>query len=255
MSTDHPFTNPGQPQQPAASNNTMAIVVIVLAVVMIMGLVCAGVLAALLLPAVSAARDAARHAQLSNQMKQIGIAIHNYHDTYRQFPPAVATNWEGTQTHGWRVTLLPYIEQYPLYEQWNENEAWDSAANSQLHSPMPSTYASPFDSEPDTTQSHFVAVSHPNGIMSGESGIGFANVSDGLSNTILAVYLPNRTVKWAEPSDVSLQELQSALGTASISDSVILLMADLSVVRITAPMDPATVEALVTRSGNETVSL
>ncbi len=82
-----------------------------------------GILIALLLPAVQAAREAARRSQCSNNMKQLGLATHNYHDTYKVFPPGVlaARLNAGMSTHpnnmSWMPLLLPFMEQAPLYDQ------------------------------------------------------------------------------------------------------------------------------------------
>ncbi len=73
-----------------------------------------GILVALLLPAVQAAREAARRMSCSNNLKQFGLALHNYHDTYKQFPTAGA-NWANPQV-GWQVQVLPFVEQEPLFE-------------------------------------------------------------------------------------------------------------------------------------------
>src|SRR5438093_12254790 len=67
-----------------------------------------GVLVALLLPAVQAAREAARRMSCSNQLKQLGLALQNYHDTYNAFPPA---RHAGGVNICWLVRILPYIEQ------------------------------------------------------------------------------------------------------------------------------------------------
>jgi prepilin-type N-terminal cleavage/methylation domain-containing protein/prepilin-type processing-associated H-X9-DG protein len=81
-----------------------------------------GVLVALLLPAVQAAREAARRSSCSNNLKQLGIGIHNFHDTFNRLPPATtqdqqpfgpaASNWGAS----WMVYILPFIEQQPLYQ-------------------------------------------------------------------------------------------------------------------------------------------
>ncbi|PIR53884.1 prepilin-type cleavage/methylation domain-containing protein [Candidatus Peregrinibacteria bacterium CG10_big_fil_rev_8_21_14_0_10_42_8] len=71
------------------------------------------ILVALLLPAVQQAREAARRMQCKNNLKQIGIALHNYHDTNNVFPPASF----GTNEYGWRVRILPMMEQAPLYKE------------------------------------------------------------------------------------------------------------------------------------------
>ncbi len=83
------------------------------------------ILIALLLPAVQQAREAARRTQCKNNLKQIGLALHNYHDTFGQFPPALIGSGRRSpatgptlNTTGW-VLLLPYIDQSPLYNQYN----------------------------------------------------------------------------------------------------------------------------------------
>src|ERR1700749_1706914 len=77
------------------------------------------VLIALLLPAVQQAREAARRSQCKNNLKQIALALHNYHDTYNALP------WGGTTGNGgdvemaltWRYSILPFIDQAPLFNQ------------------------------------------------------------------------------------------------------------------------------------------
>jgi prepilin-type N-terminal cleavage/methylation domain-containing protein len=83
-----------------------------------------GVLVALLLPAVQAAREAARRMSCSNNMKQIGIALHVYHDTILKFP----FGWSDRGA-GWSAMILPNVEQKNLYDtlQWAESNNWDSA--------------------------------------------------------------------------------------------------------------------------------
>jgi prepilin-type processing-associated H-X9-DG protein len=81
-----------------------------------------GILVALLLPAVQAAREAARRMQCTNNLKQQALACHNYHDTYKKFPPnhifsgntpAASRNTEGW---GWQALILPFVEQQPMHD-------------------------------------------------------------------------------------------------------------------------------------------
>ena len=93
------------------------------------------ILIALLLPAVQQAREAARRSQCKNNLKQIGLALHNYHDNFRAFPPGSvrrtyggANSWE-TSCLGWIPRILPFVDQAPLYNQINfEMEHGVSAA-------------------------------------------------------------------------------------------------------------------------------
>lgn len=81
-----------------------------------------GILMALLLAAVQAARESARRAQFAHNLKQLGIALQNYHDVYRRFPTSVT--WGGTAAqwplpayhHTWLTSILPQIEQVPLFQ-------------------------------------------------------------------------------------------------------------------------------------------
>lgn len=93
-----------------------------------------GILIALLLPAVQAAREAARRSQCSNNLKQMGLGLQNYHDVHKRFPPGKVNNGQINQvaaacalvqggvknTTGWAL-LLPFIEQQAAYDQYNFN--------------------------------------------------------------------------------------------------------------------------------------
>ena len=105
------------------------------------------VLLALLLPAVQQAREAARRSQFKNNLKQIGLALHNYHDTHLTFPPGYVSNhsrnsgstswcrwdggapWDRLQGAPWTALILPQLEQRNLYEQFDFKVPWTNIGN------------------------------------------------------------------------------------------------------------------------------
>lgn len=99
-----------------------------------------GILIALLLPAVQAAREAARRMQCTNNMKQIGLALHSYHDVNKCYPIAISGTCEYNTNHvghrypmhcmSWQPRILPFIEQQSLFSEinWNSVCMWDTAA-------------------------------------------------------------------------------------------------------------------------------
>lgn len=81
-----------------------------------------GILIALLLPAVQAARESARRSQCANNLKQIGVAVHNYHDSKKTLPPVRIAGGPGWATF-W-VVILPYMEQEQIYDLWDLNKRY-----------------------------------------------------------------------------------------------------------------------------------
>lgn len=98
---------------------------------------------ALLTRPLQAARTAAGRSQSMNHLKQIMLAMFNYHDTHLAFPPQAIRSQDGKPLLSWRVALLPYIEANDLYKQFHLDEPWDSAHNKPLIEKMPAVFASP----------------------------------------------------------------------------------------------------------------
>lgn len=237
---------------------TGAIIAIVAVVILAVLLVCGGVLAALLLPAVSSAREAARRSQCTNNLKQIGLAMHNYHEVYGCLP---TSRYEDPSMRSWRTAILPFIEQQPLFDQYASGgwmEPWDSPAHQGVVQAAIAVYRCPSaESLPQNGTSYVMIV--------GEGTVGevgaepsFADITDGLSNTILAVEWPESQIPWAKPEDITVEQFLSLFGQSGSSSSnhpggVNVLLCDGSVRFMSFTTDRETVRKLLTRAGGEEV--
>ena len=103
----------------------------------------AGILVGLLLPAVQSARGAARRMTASNNLKQVMLGLHNYHDAYKRLPPSAITDDNGKPLLSWRVAVLPFVEEQALYEKFHLDEPWDSEHNLPLSKELPAAYDLP----------------------------------------------------------------------------------------------------------------
>jgi prepilin-type processing-associated H-X9-DG protein len=213
-----------------------------------------GVLIALLLPAVQSAREAARRAQCVNNLKQVALAMHNYHDTNGHFPRAVVGK-DGKRLLSWRVAILPYIEQQELYNKFDLDEPWDSPHNKELIDEMPAIYACPSRvMQPGmTVYRGFVG---KGAFFEKDQGTGVANITDGTSNTLMVVEA-SEAVPWTSPdSDLPFdpEAKPSLYGAGSLHPGGFnAAMADGSVRFFKNTISVITFKALITKAGGEVV--
>jgi hypothetical protein len=199
---------------PSAVSTGMGIGAI-LAIVAVVGLIvlvmCGGVGAALLLPAVQAAREAARRAQSTNNLRQIAIAIHNYHDTYGSFPPAVVNDANGKPLYSGRVLLLPFLEQQSqsVYEQFNKDQAWDSPENLAISQTRLKIFSDPSSLNPPSGQTDYLFVTGAGTIFEAGKNIRMSDITDGTSNTLMLVEVKGSGINWAQPRDLDISMTMS----------------------------------------------
>ncbi len=213
-----------------------------------------GVLVAMLLPAVQAAREAARRSVCTNNLKQIGLAMHNYHDANGHFPGTILSK-DGKRLLSWRVAILPYIDQKSLYEKFKRDEPWDSPHNKALLDQMPTTFACPGrPSRPGMTS--YRGFRGDGAFFQDGNDSKLDNITDGTANTIMVVE-GREDVPWTSPdSDLpfELKAAPSLFGAGSPHPGGFnALFADGSVRFLKTTISPEVFRALITRSARDVV--
>jgi prepilin-type processing-associated H-X9-DG protein len=211
----------------------------------------------LLFPAVSAAREAARRAQCTNNLKQIGLALHNYVAANGTFPAPAITGKDGKPLLSWRVAILPYLEQQALYDRFHHDEPWDSPHNKPLIKEMPTLYLCPSRPGVAAGTTTYRVFAGPGALFEAGKTKGLAEVTDGASNTIL-VAEAREAVPWTSPdSDLPFDPKAPAslhgAGSHHSGGGFQVLMADGSVQFVGDSIDPKTLRSLITCSGGEVV--
>lgn len=215
----------------------------------------AGTVVALLLPAVQAAREAARRAPCVNNLKQICLALHNYESANGHFPGDI-TDKDGKPLLSWRVAILPYMEQNELYNEFKLDEPWDSPHNKPLLDKIPMFYHCPSQSYPDPTLTNYQGFEGKGTFFEKGTQIKLASFTDGTSNT-LAVVEAAEGAPWTKPADLHFDEnappsfygagMKHAMGFNA-------LFADGSVRFIKLATHPTVLKALITRNGGEVIN-
>ncbi len=223
----------------------------------------APVAVALLLPAVQASRTAARRSQSVNNLKQIGLAMHNFHSTNNRFPAPIRDK-NGKPLLSWRVAILPFLEQQALFNEFHLDEPWDSPHNRELVERMPQVYAVPgAKSEVGETFYRGFSGKHTLFDPAKKQGVAIQEVTDGTSNTI-GVVEAREAAPWTKPdSDIAVDteslkpEVMGAvlpqLG-GQFPNGFNALFLDGSVRFIKDTINPVTLRALLTRDAGEVVS-
>ncbi len=215
------------------------------------------------IPAIQRARGAAGRMSSANNLKQMALAFHNYTDSQNAFPTDITDKKTGKPLLSWRVQLLPYMEQAALYQQFKLDEPWDSENNLKLARMIVPVYVAP--NQPPSMDpkglvlTPYQAASGPGTLFEPGKKLGFRDVTDGTSNTVMFVEAKKQVI-WTKPDDVlfdptkPLPAADKLFGGLSPND-FIAAMGDGSVRFLKYTTDPKTIKAMITRNGGEIFTL
>jgi hypothetical protein len=213
-------------------------------------------LAAAVTDAIEKVRYAAARVTSQHNLKQMGLAVHNYHDAMGRFPFPGISSPKGQPFGGlpapnpnlsWRVAILPYIEQQNLYQQFHIDEPWDSEHNKKLIPLMPKVYSPLGGADAPKGHTFYRMFTGPGTFSAARS---FNEITDGTSNTIM-ILEAGESVPWTKPDEMPLGEKLPKLG-GHFMGKMNVVMGDGSVRTIDLKkIGDATLRAAITTNGGE----
>jgi len=194
-----------------------------------------------------------------NNLKQIGLAIHNYYSAIDSLPPPVVRDKKGAALYSWRVKILPYIgmkDAIQIYNEFHLDEPWDSPHNRKLIPKMPAVFRSPASKLPrESGLATYRVVSGKETVFPPDKAVKFKEITDGTSTTLLIVEVNDKhAVIWTKPEPLpfDMKILKQALG-GQFPGGFHAAFCDGSVRLIPDTIEEKHLRALFTRSGGELV--
>lgn len=207
-------------------------------------------------------RGVARRSTCSNNLKNILLALHNYHDTHGTFPPAYLADAKGRPMHSWRVLILPFMEQEKLYKKYRFDEPWDGPNNRQLHSEVVRLFRCPSTPGAIDGETSYLAVVGPQTVWPGDESRSMQDVKDNPDATLLIVEVRNSGIHWMEPRDLHVSQMATTInpkrgqGISSHHEQCAhVITVDGMPARLPDELPPQDLEALLTIDGGEQVEL
>jgi hypothetical protein len=248
----------------APSRNAATKTTVIVAVALSVAVLVAGVIVGWLRSAASGDQEVACRMQCVDHLKLIAQAMLQYEAANGCFPPAYIADKHGRPMHSWRVLLLPYLGQQDLYDLYRFDERWDSAHNRAVTDLTIGLFQCP--SQPATKQptTNYMMVVGPHTISSGRESQKIAEITDGLTNTIMVVEVADSATWWAEPVDLQFDKMKFSIngsrrqGISSYHppdqpEGVNAAFCNGSVRWLKNSTNPALIKAMLTIDGGETV--
>jgi len=199
-------------------------------------------------PATPAQRDTS-----ANHLKQIGLAMHNYHDTYGHLPANILAKG-GKAGLSWRVAILPFIEENALYNQFKLDQPWDSEHNLKLAEQLPRMYT-PVRGKAEKGETFYQMFAGKSTMLGPDGkGIPLAAVTDGLSNTFMGVE-GGKPVTWTKPDDLPYDGKYLPKLGGMFDGEFHALFGDGAVRRIPKGMDSDVLKYLIDRADGQVVNV
>jgi prepilin-type processing-associated H-X9-DG protein len=177
--------------------------------IIFIGSICAG----LLTPAKATSREAGIRVRCLINLKQIGLALHHYHDTNKHFPPANTCDKDGKPLFSWRVEILPMLEHGHIYDSLKKDEPWNSPHNAKILNYKLPEFVCPRDTNKNDLSTSYIAIIGPGTAWREDGPVKLSDLPDGGKHTVMAVEVADSGVHWVEPRDLTVEEALEGLKT------------------------------------------
>jgi hypothetical protein len=195
----------------------------------------------------------AHYKTATNNLKQIGLAFHNYESAYAYFPGNIEDK-DGKPLLSWRVAILPFIEEDALYKEFKLDEPWDSEHNKKLIAKMPKLYA-PVRVKAKEGETFYQRFSGPDTLLEPKKKVKIISVTDGLSNTGL-VFEAGEPVIWTKPADMPFDAKKQLPKLGGLFDGQChVVLCDGSVIRMKKDPDEKELKKFIMPSDGEVIDL
>lgn len=213
------------------------------------------ILIGLFFPNMNRGREVGRRTQCKNNLKQIALALYNYHDVYDVFPPAYTVDENGQRLHSWRTLILPWMEQDELYKKIDLSKSWDHPVNAEAFKTTPHNIRCPGTDVPNDFTT-YLAVVGENACFHPTKPRAISEITDGTSNTIMVIEVPvKQAVHWMSPHDADEQTVLNISLDDKLAHTggVQSAFADGSARFLSMTMAPETRRAVISINGKEVV--
>lgn len=220
-----------------------------------------------LFPAIGHHPEAVRRVLCRSNLKQLALALHNYHDVHERFPPAQL----GTPPVSWRVRVLPYLDSNPYFEQYRQDLPWNDGSNAELARLKLRVYTCPAHRLPISPEGYahtsYAALLGGGSLWGTDTSFSLAEITDGTSQTVMLVEVCGYPLPWSEPRDVDVSQFEpqinapgqrfaeskGLLSSFHVGNGAHALLADGSARFIGADIDSAVLKALVTAAADDKI--
>ena len=213
------------------------------------------------LPRVEGPREAGPRATCINNMRQLALALRNYHDDHGSLPPAYTVDDDGRRLHSWRTLILPYLDRNDVYQSLHLDEPWDSPHNREFAKLGMSVMSCPSDGSVNDVapqMTPYLAIVGPETAFPDGDSVSLDDITDDPTKTLLIVEVADSGILWMEPRDLDVAQMAPTVNATTghgirseHSGGAVVVFVDGHIEFLSEPTTAEELAAMLTIAGGE----